>query len=75
MSSSAGFEAFLARLYVDDGARARFLADPDGEGARAGLGPAERRALAGIDRLGLELASRSFAHKRRARRSSVLSRK
>ena len=57
-------EAFLARLYTDAEARARFLADPDAESRRAGLGEAECTALAQIDRAGLILASRSFARKR-----------
>jgi hypothetical protein len=51
------FESFLARLYVDRDARARFLADPRGEAASA--------AALAIDRVGLELAAASFAHKRR----------
>lgn len=59
------FEAYLARLYVDAQARARFLADPGGEAARAGLDPAACAALAQLDRVGLELAARSFEHKRR----------
>ena len=61
---SAAFEAFLARLYTDAAARERFLADPRGESARAGLGLREQEALAGVDRVGLELASASFAAKR-----------
>jgi hypothetical protein len=61
---STAFEAYLARLYVDASARARFLADPRGEATRAGLTPAECAALDGIDRPGLELAARSFASKR-----------
>ena len=61
---SAAFEAFLARIYVDDEARRRFLADPRQEAARAGLAEAEQEALAAIDRVGLELAARSFARKR-----------
>jgi hypothetical protein len=61
---STAFEAFLARLYVDAAVRERFLADPRGEAARAGLTPSECAALDGIDRSGLELAARSFASKR-----------
>ncbi len=61
---SASFEAFLARIYVDDDARRRFLADPRREAARAGLAEAEQEALAEVDRVGLELAARSFARKR-----------
>lgn len=61
---SAAFEAFLARIYVDAGARERFLADPRGEAGRAGLSPLECDALDGIDRTGLALAARSFERKR-----------
>ena len=62
--SSPGFEAFLARLYVDEAARRRFLDDPRGVARAAGLDEAEVDALARIDRAGLELAARSFAAKR-----------
>jgi hypothetical protein len=61
---SPAFEAFLARLYTDDAFRAAFLADP--RRAAAALGPEEIAALERIDRLGLELAAASFAHKRAA---------
>ena len=63
---SAAFEAFLARIYTDAGARARFLEDPRGEAGRAGLDPCDQDALAGVDRIGLEMAARSFAAKRAA---------
>jgi hypothetical protein len=69
--SAETFEAFLARLYVDPAARARFEANPEGEAGRAGLSAEERRSLLDIDRVGLELASRSFALKRR--RSEICS--
>ena len=59
------FESYLARLYLDKEARARFLADPRGEAARAGFHPTECEALANLDRVGLELASQSFARKRK----------
>jgi hypothetical protein len=59
------FEAYLARLYVDAPARARFLADPRGEAERAGLPPAACEALARFDRVGMELAAQSFERKRR----------
>ena len=61
-------EQFLARLYVDDALRARFLADPVGEGVRAGLDRETAERLAEIDRVGLELAAESFARKREAKR-------
>jgi len=65
-----GFEAFLARLYVDAALRARFLADPVATASAAGLTAPECAALARIDRVGLALAARSFEAKRadRARR-------
>lgn len=63
---SAAFEAFLARIYVDDEARRRFLAEPREEAARAGLDASEQEALTAVDRVGLELAARSFARKRAA---------
>ena len=58
------FEAFLARIYTDAEARARFLADPAGEARRAGLSDEESAALASVDRAGLALAAESFARKR-----------
>ena len=64
--STPAFEAFLARLYTDAAARARFLAEPEAEARRAGLNPDQCRALAAIDRTGLEMAARSFARKRAA---------
>lgn len=63
----ARVEAYLATLYVDRAARERWLADPDGEGRRAGLDEAARVAMRAIDRPGLELAAASFAHKRAGR--------
>jgi hypothetical protein len=62
--SAPAFEAFLARLYVDAEALARFLADARGEATLAGLAPDEVEALVRIDRVGLEMAARSFAAKR-----------
>ena len=61
---SMSVEAFLARLYVDAAARARFLADPEREARRAGFDEATARELARIDRVGLALAADSFACKR-----------
>ena len=58
------FEAFLARLYAEEGTRAAFLADPAATARRAGLSEEECDALAKIDRAGLEMAARSFARKR-----------
>jgi hypothetical protein len=56
-------EDFLARIYVDAEARAKFRADPQGELRRAGLAN-EIASLDRFDWTGLELASASFAHKR-----------
>jgi uncharacterized protein len=60
----ASCETFLARLYTDAPLRARFLADPRGEAERHDLTAEECAALERIDRTGLELSARSFAHKR-----------
>jgi hypothetical protein len=70
MSTSA-FEAFLARIYVDPNARARFKADPFAEASHAGLSPDECAAILKIDWVGLELATRSFAKKRHAKGRST----
>ena len=58
------FETFLARLYTDAPLRARFLADPRARGGAHQLTAEECDALERIDRVGLELSARSFAHKR-----------
>jgi hypothetical protein len=65
------FETFLARLYTDASTRARFLAAPRVEAERNQLTAEECDALERIDRVGLELSARSFAHKRslKSRRS------
>jgi hypothetical protein len=60
----ARIEAFLARLYSDAEAQARFLADPKATAMAAGLSDLEGAALADIDRTGFELACRSYAAKR-----------
>jgi hypothetical protein len=65
--SAPAFEAFLARLYTDSGARRDFLDAPRGAAARAGLEPGEIDLVIAIDRVGLELAARSFERKRAAR--------
>jgi hypothetical protein len=68
--SATRLEALLAELYTDEVARRAFIADPRGVARRAGLDDVEVEAMVGIDRVGLEMAARSFAHKRagRARR-------
>jgi len=65
--SARALETFLARLYTDPVARREFLDDPRVTAARAGLEPGEVESLAAIDRVGLELAARSFERKRAAR--------
>jgi hypothetical protein len=65
--NSSELEKFLATLYVDAEVRARFLAAPGEEAKRAGLSEEHCRALQNIDRIGLELAARSFARKRAAK--------
>ena len=62
--SARAFEAFLTRIYVDAGARARFKANPRAEARRAGLSDEECTALEKADMAGLEMAARSFARKR-----------
>jgi hypothetical protein len=62
--NSPELERFLATLYVDADARARFLEAPQEEARRAGLADEQCRALERIDRVGLEMAARSFERKR-----------
>jgi len=64
------FETFLARLYTSAPLRARFLAAPRAEAERYGLTAEECVALEQIDRTGLEMASRSFAHRRTLKASA-----
>ncbi len=66
-AGSDAYPGFLAKIYVDAKARDRFLADPHGEAARAGLAPEEIAALEQIDRVGLELAANSLQRKRSKR--------
>jgi hypothetical protein len=65
--SAAGFEAFLAKLYVEETARVRFLADPRGEALKSGLTAQEVEDVVRIDRVGLELLAASLKRKRRQR--------
>ena len=65
--SASGFEAFLAKIYVDESARAKFLADPRGESVKAGLTEQEVEAVERIDRVGLDLLAQSLKQKRRRR--------
>jgi hypothetical protein len=70
--SAARLEAFLAKIYVDESARERFLADPRGEAAKAGLSEREIKALEKIDRAGLILTARSLQKKRQRRSGKKL---
>jgi hypothetical protein len=63
-------EKFLATLYVDADARARFLHAPREEAAKAGLNPAQCEALVVIDRVGLGMAAHSFERKRQKKNKS-----
>lgn len=65
--SASRFEAFLAKLYVDESARAKFLVDPRGEARKAGLTAPEVEAVARIDRVGLDLITTSLERKHRGR--------
>jgi hypothetical protein len=65
--SAQKLEAFLAKLYVDDNLRSRFLADPCREASNAGLTDEDCAPLEKIDLIGLELAAASFARKRASR--------
>ena len=62
--SESRLESFLARIYVDAAARARFLADPRGEAVKAGLTAQQIDDLANIDREGLEMFAHSLEHKK-----------
>lgn len=62
--SDARFEEFLARIYVDEDARAKFLADPRGEASRAGLTAQQIDDVVKIDREGLEMFAASLKRKK-----------
>jgi len=62
--SAAIVEAFLARIYVDAQARARFLNNPTAEALNAGLSEEEVEAVKQIDQVGLELFAISLERKR-----------
>lgn len=62
--STPQFEAFLARLYTDPEARARFLRDRLAEAQAAGLTTEQAESLAAINEEALHAAARSFTRKR-----------
>lgn len=64
-------EAFLARIYVDQEMRERFLNAPEDESNRAGLSNEECEAVKKIDLIGLELMATSL--KRKKERSDTCS--
>jgi Aromatic-ring-opening dioxygenase LigAB, LigA subunit len=68
--SARALEAFLTRIYVDAAARARFKADPRAEAQAAGLSDEECTALENTDWIGLEMAARSLARKRKLKREN-----
>jgi hypothetical protein len=63
-SSAQACEELLARLFTDAEWRARFRLDPQGVGRELGLDEAAVALLAQSDWVGLELAARSYSHKR-----------
>jgi hypothetical protein len=62
------FEAFLARIYVDENSRRKFLANPRGEAAKAGLTPRQIEDVVKIDREGLEMFAASLKRKKQGSR-------
>jgi putative modified peptide len=66
-NSAQACEDLLARLFTDAEFRARFRRDPQAVGSELGLDAAARAALERTDWVGLELAARSYAHKRESR--------
>ena len=66
--SDSRLEAFLARIYVDEKARAKFLADPRGEATKAGLTAQQVEDVVQIDRDGLELFAHSLERKKQGHR-------
>jgi hypothetical protein len=67
--SSPALEEFLARLYTDEPALAKFLRAPTEAARAAGLNDAEVSALANADHIGLVMAAASFHAKRERRKS------
>jgi hypothetical protein len=66
-SSAQACEDLLARLFTDPEFRARFKRDPQAVGRELALDDAALATLARTDWIGLELAARSYSHKREAR--------
>ena len=66
--SSPALEEFLARLYTDEPALAKFLQAPTEAARAASLNDAEVSALADADRIGLVMAAASYRAKRERRK-------
>ena len=66
--STADVETFLARLYIDEDFRARFLRSPQEVLSRENFSAQQCAALAAIDPSELILAADSYNHKRLSRR-------
>ncbi|HEV7763995.1 MAG TPA: DUF692 family protein [Thermoanaerobaculia bacterium] len=62
--------AFLAQLYTDEAARARFFANPEAEARSAGFNETEARDVARMNLDDLRLAARGFEKKRAAKARS-----
>jgi hypothetical protein len=62
--TQSSLESFLARIYVDEVTRNRFLANPRAEATLAGLQQNEIESVVNIDRVGLELFVRTLERKR-----------
>jgi len=63
-SSAQACEDLLARVFTDAEFRARFRRDPQAIGRELGLDDAALAMLARADWVGLDLAARSYSHKR-----------
>lgn len=61
------WEILLARLFVDAELRARLRADPGAVAGEHGLDAGALASFAGADWAGLDLAARSYRHKRAGR--------
>lgn len=63
-SPAQACEDLLARLFTDAEFRARFKENPQAVGRELGLDEAALATLARTDWVGLDLAARSYSHKR-----------
>ena len=65
-------EIFLAKLYVDEAFRQKFLENPRREAREWGLSKAQVDSLQFLDLPGLRLAVNSFAQKRMKKRARAM---